>query len=129
MAHEWNLRVLHSHKLQKPLDASLKYEKRLQEFVSAYVKATRSKESMMTFDFPQAMQPLHSNMPTVIQPASGPFVAANGANCYPAAQSHAAGVVRHVDYSHHPSFHKRVCKAGAGKGQSSACFCSSCSQA
>ena len=65
MARDWNLRVLYSHKLQKPLDASLKHEKRLQEFASAYVKATRSKESMMTFEFPQAMQPLDSNTPTV----------------------------------------------------------------
>ena len=74
MAREWNLRVLYSHQLQKRLDASLKHEKRLQEFASAYVKAARSKESMMTFEFPQAMQPLDSNMPTVTQPASGPLV-------------------------------------------------------
>ena len=116
MACEWNLRVLYLHKLQKPLDASLEHEKRLQEFASAYVQATRSKESMMTFDFPQAMQPLDSNMPTVTQPASGPFVVADGADWHPAAQPHADGTIRHIDYSHHPPSPKRICRAGVRRG-------------
>ena len=54
---------------------------------------------MMTFDFPQAMQPL-------VQTAT-------------AAQSRAAGAVRHIDYSHHPPSPKRICRAGAGRGQPS----------
>lgn len=47
MAREWNLRVLHSHKIKNPLDASLKHEHKLKDFAKAFVKATRRKQSLM----------------------------------------------------------------------------------
>ena len=62
MAREWNLRVLHSLKIKNPLEASLKHEHKLKDFAKAFVKATRRKQVLMTFTFPQAMQPLDQNM-------------------------------------------------------------------
>ena len=68
MAREWNLRVLYSHKLQRPLDASLKHEKRLKEFADAYTKSVRKRESLMTFAYPQALQPVSNLIPTQAWP-------------------------------------------------------------
>ena len=97
MAQEWNLRVLYSHKLGKPVDASLKDERKLQQFAVAYVKTTRSKESTMTFAFLQAMQPV-DHMP--LQFAAAPAPSAVGSAWWqPPAQPEPVGVVRHIDNS------------------------------
>lgn len=63
MARGWNLRVLYSHKLQKPSDASLKNETKLKAFAEAYTKSVRTRESLMDFAYPQAL-PLSNSQPT-----------------------------------------------------------------
>ena len=61
--------------LGRHVDASLKDEKRVRQFAAAYVKTTRSKESMMTLAFPQAMQPVDHNRPYEFAAAPAPSAA------------------------------------------------------
>ncbi len=172
MAREWNLRVLHAHKIKSPLDASLKHEHKLKDFAKAFVKATRRKQALMTFAFPQAMQPLDQNMQqegdraaaagatqhvaagqpahhysaaagnaqqfAAVQPAHRYSATAGNAQQFAAVQpgcQYAAGAgnaqdlaavqqssakaFRHIEHPLHNPAPKRICRAGAGRGQPS----------
>lgn len=153
MARECNLRVLHSHKIKNPLDASLKHEHKLKDFAKASVKATRRKQSLMTFAFPQAMQPLDQNMQqeghhaaaadatqqfaagqpahqysaaagnaqqfAAVQPGYQYAAGAGSAQDLAAVQQSSAKAVRHIEHLLHNPAPKRICRAGAGRGQPS----------
>ena len=153
MAREWNLRVLHSHKNKTPLDASLKHEHKLKDFAKVFVKATRRKQSLMTFAFPQAMQPLDHNMQqeghcaaaagsiqhlaagqpahqysavvgnaqqfAAVQPGCQNAAGVGSAQDLAAVQQSSAQAGRHIEHPLHDPAPKRICRAGAKRGQPS----------
>lgn len=96
---EFNNRLLQAFTAGKPLDAYPKSSRELRQYVDAYVKQTRQRDSLMLLGFTQALTPLSSSTPHFQPPCYGCWTASTPCCCTSTAADSCSVLTAHSTHS------------------------------